>query len=322
MQSAGLIVKELRESASYSGDNIGKYAPPTGVLPRSYLDPFTDDLHEGLGLPVSTRWGATKWNGVKDRRPRLGLEHEGHCQCRECASFDAAERHDHVERESAHSADTSAGDYDGVVPSPGSLPKETAVPDEIAAWLETEERSWIPPCKMLTRDAHEAIGLRKVDPKPVRFIRDTRKDPVIEKRDSPLFHGSEYSSDSAGDGPSLEATTFFEAWPFISNWIKQNRRAHNLQLAEAWGRESDEHLLIKAFARLYNWRWREDTVGRPEQDAESAENQYRGWEDWLQDVGRYVDPWNEWLEANDTDSDGDDSGLSSMDAELDRDHPN
>jgi hypothetical protein len=166
------------------------------------------------------------------------------------------------------------------------------------------------------------VTLREVDPKPVRFIRDTRKDPVIEKRDSPLFHGSEYSSDSEGDGPSLEATTFFEAWPIISNWIKQNRRAHNLQLAEAWGRESDEHLLIKAFARLYNWRWREDTVGRPEHDAESAENQYRGWEDWLQDEGRYVDPWNEWLEANDTDSDGDDSGLSSMDAELERDHPN
>ncbi len=120
----------------------------------------------------------------------------------------------------------------------------------------------------------------------------------------------------------METTTLFEAWPFISSWIKLNRRKHNLQLAEAWGREYDEHLLIKAFAILYNWTWREDLVGRPERDPESEEGQYRDWEDWLQDEGRYVDPWNAWLEANDTDPEDDDSGLSSADAELDREHPN
>ena len=189
------------------------------------------------------------------------------------------------------------GDYESVVPSPSFLPKETAAsePDEFAAWLETEERFWIPPCTVLTRDAHVAIGLREVDPKPVRLIRDTRyvnfvtdiglreiyrarrdsigaeplhgllgdwKDPVIEKRDLPLSHGSKYSSDSEGDGPSLETTTFFEAWPFISSWIKQHRRKRNLQLAEAWGREYDEQLLIKPFARLYNWRKRGESIPR------------------------------------------------------------
>ena len=59
---------------------------------------------------------------------------------------------------------------------------------------------------------------------------------------------------------------------------------------------------------MYNWRWREDIDNRPEFDQESAENQYRGWEDWLGTI--------------DPDSDGGDSSLSSMDAELDRVHPN
>ena len=88
-------------------------------------------------------------------------------------------------------------------------------------------------------------------------------------------------------------------------------------MAIAWGREYNEHLLLKAFARFYNWRWREDR-----RDTESEEGQYRGWEDWLQDEGRYRDPWEEWLEDNDPYPEDDDSGLSSADAELDREHPN
>ena len=86
-----------------------------------------------------------------DRRPRLMWEHDGQCQCgkktylagqcRKCALEDAVERHDHVERKAAQDADAAVGDYELVAPPPGSLPKEIAAsePDEIAAWLGTEE---------------------------------------------------------------------------------------------------------------------------------------------------------------------------------------
>ena len=40
---------------------------------------------------------------------------------------------------------------------------------------------------------------------------------AIEKRNSLLYHGSKYSSDSEGDGPSLEKTTFFCF--ALSTWI-------------------------------------------------------------------------------------------------------
>ena len=144
-----LFDKELVKSTSNSDDNKWSPAPLMGVLPRNDLDPSADDLFKELGVPVSTTLGATSWTGVMDRRPRLMWEHEGQCQCgkktylagqcRKCALEDAAERHDHVERQAAQDADAAIGDYEILVPSPGSLPKENAAsePDNVAAWLET-----------------------------------------------------------------------------------------------------------------------------------------------------------------------------------------
>jgi hypothetical protein len=103
---------------------------------------------------------------------------------------------------------------------------------------------------------------------------------VIEKRSLPLFHGKEYSSDSEGDGPGLDKATFLEVWPFVSMWIKQNKRADSLRLANAWGRECDEQLLLKAFARLIMWKYRESDDDGPQFDQDGVENPYQGWDDY------------------------------------------
>jgi hypothetical protein len=65
-----------------------------------------------------------------------------------------------------------------MVPPPGSLPKEIAAsePDEIAAWLETEEGYLIPHCAALTHEAQVAIGLRNKALKPVRLVKRDTKD--------------------------------------------------------------------------------------------------------------------------------------------------
>ena len=107
-----------------------------------------------------------------DRRPQLMWEHEGQCQCGKktylagqcgkCASGDAAERHDHVERQAAQDADAAVGDYELVVPPPGSLAKEIAASelDDVAAWLETHEGHLIPHFAAPTHEVQLASGLR------------------------------------------------------------------------------------------------------------------------------------------------------------------
>ena len=104
---------------------------------------------------------------------------------------------------------------------------------------------------------------------------------VIEKSSLPLFHGKEYSSDSEGDGPGVDKATFFEVWPLVSLWIKQNNRAQRVYLANAWGNECDEQLLLKAFARLYMWRYRDrDEDDEPQFDEDGVEIPYPGWTDY------------------------------------------
>jgi hypothetical protein len=65
-------------------------------------------------------------------------------------------------------------------------------------------------------------------------------------------------------------------------WIKQNNRADSLRLANAWGGECDEQLLLKAFARLFMWTYREndDDDDDPQVDEDGVENPYRGWDDY------------------------------------------
>ena len=38
-------------------------------------------------------------------------------------------------------------------------------------------------------------------------------------------HGRKWSSDEDGDGPTMTKVLFFVAWPIVSRWIRENRRA-------------------------------------------------------------------------------------------------
>ncbi len=60
----------------------------------------------------------------------------------------------------------------------------------------------------------------------------------------------------AGDGPTLEQqkSSFCEAWPYISSWIAQHRRALMDYVALAWVDEAHEHLTRKCLFAMYNWR--------------------------------------------------------------------
>ena len=60
-------------------------------------------------------------------------------------------------------------------------------------------------------------------------------------------HDKEWSSDDDGDGPSLSKMIFFDAWPYVADWIKSNRKAGNLRIAYRMCRRQREHPLQVAF---------------------------------------------------------------------------
>ena len=142
-----LFDEELQKSPPSPEGRWG-HAPVLGVIPRNYLDTSAEDLFTELDIPVGTSMGAISWNGVMDRRPRLMWEHEGQCQCgrktylagqcRKCALEDAEERHAHRERQAAQEAEAIVGDYELVVPAPGSQPVAStdSEHDSVVAWLD------------------------------------------------------------------------------------------------------------------------------------------------------------------------------------------
>jgi hypothetical protein len=146
-----LFDQELQNS-SPSPEGRWGHASVLGVIPRNYRDTSAEDLFRELNIPVGTSMGAISWNGVMDRRPRLMWEHEGQCQCgrktylagqcRKCALEDAEERHIHRERQAAQEAEIRVGDYELVVPAPGSQPvaHTDSGDDCVAAWLDTSAR--------------------------------------------------------------------------------------------------------------------------------------------------------------------------------------
>jgi hypothetical protein len=142
-----LFDQELQKS-SPSPEGRWGHASVLGVIPRNYRDTSVEDLFRELDIPVGTSMGAISWDGVMDRRPRLMWEHEGQCQCgrktylagqcRKCALEDAEERHVHRERQAAQDAELKVGDYELVVPAPGSQPvaHTDSEHDCVVAWLD------------------------------------------------------------------------------------------------------------------------------------------------------------------------------------------
>ena len=93
-----------------------------------------------------------------------------------------------------------------------------------------------------------------------------------------LQHGREYSSDEEGDGPSVDKKIFLESRPLVAAWIKQNRRAKNLKVAEEMCRKQYMHLLQVAFLRQHLMKVVQ-MQGPTDEEAASPEDLYRGWDD-------------------------------------------
>jgi hypothetical protein len=111
-----------------------------------------------------------------------------------------------------------------------------------------------------------------------------------------LLHGKEWSSDEDGDGPSLSKMIFLEAWPYVADWIKSNRKAGNLRIAYRMCRMQREHPLQVAFWRLHLVRIRQ-THGHGDGEVQNPNDPYRGWDHffWLDHTYGPRTPEEEWV---------------------------
>jgi hypothetical protein len=139
----------------------------------------------------------------------------------------------------------------------------------------------------------DKLGVELPDGRKKKPPKDGRVKPLDvpnfdnAKRDTnaPYAHAAHISgSGSSGDVAcqSLKNKAFFEAWPYISEWIKSNRDKMKRRLVEKMCRRQRTHLLQVAFYRLRLAVVRQ-RQGWGYGDPQNPTDPYRGWDNffWL-----------------------------------------